>query len=130
MYSIQHVSSVAMTSLTHIMQEPANAQQAFSSETDPCVWKTFPLLEFLQSSWENMAKTPKFAALKPALTKGLASLNKYYKLSDNADANIVCLSTCIVLFTFLIPRADVLLLQSFDQISRWRTLKTSGTRIG
>lgn len=69
------------------------AQQVFSSETVPTVGRTLPVLEFMQEQWESFLPLPKFSALVPSIQKGLNSLRKYYKLTDNADANIICFGT-------------------------------------
>ena len=57
-------------------QEPATAKQMFSSASEPTVWCTIPVLEFLLQSWENMAELPKFLEVEHAIHKGLENINK------------------------------------------------------
>lgn len=55
-------------------------------------------MEFAQSQWESFLKVGKFEPVKHGIEKGLASMKKYYKLTDNSDANIICVGTLITLF--------------------------------
>lgn len=83
------------------LQEPANAQQTFSSSRNPTVWRTIPVLEFLQQSWENMANLPKFSQMKGAIANGLSNLQKWYRKADDTDAYFICLgrpSSCSFFF--------------------------------
>lgn len=73
------------------IQEPANAQQTFSSSTDPTVFRTIPVLEFMQEAWENMARVPKFQDFKPALEAGLDNLRKWYRKVNETDVYFICL---------------------------------------
>jgi hypothetical protein len=74
------------------MQEPANAQQTFSSSQDPTVWRTIPVLEFMQESWENMAKHNRFQDVTAAIDAGLENIRKWYQKVDDTDAYFICLS--------------------------------------
>jgi hypothetical protein len=56
------------------VQEPANAQQSFSSSKDPTVWRTIPVLKFMQEAWENMAAHEKFKDVHGAIEVGLANI--------------------------------------------------------
>jgi hypothetical protein len=49
-------------------------QQAFSATLEPTVWRTIPILEFLQEQWGDMAALPKFADLLPSISAGLNNL--------------------------------------------------------
>ncbi|KAJ7888718.1 hypothetical protein B0H13DRAFT_1888323 [Mycena leptocephala] len=49
--------------MDEVLQEPANIQQSFPSVGNPTVWRTLPLLEALQKTWENMATTKTFAEM-------------------------------------------------------------------
>jgi hypothetical protein len=73
------------------VQEPANAQQSFSSSKDPTVWRVIPVLEFLQESWENMANNPKFALISHAIKAGLENLCKWYRKVDDTNVYFICL---------------------------------------
>ncbi|KAF5378616.1 hypothetical protein D9615_007187 [Tricholomella constricta] len=72
-------------------EEPASAKQTFSSSREPTVFRTIPVLEFLQESWENMADLPRFYEVEDALRKGLANLEKRYRKVSDVDAYFICL---------------------------------------
>ena len=67
------------------------AQASFSSETEPTVWKTIPILELLQERWETMLKVERFAPVSDAIEKGLEKLRKWYKKIDESDTYFICL---------------------------------------
>ena len=73
-----------------IYQEPANAQQSFSSSSSPTVWRIIPTLGFLQDTWENMAKLPKFCTIADAIQSGLENLRKWYRKTDDTNVYFVC----------------------------------------
>ena len=58
---------------------------------DPTIWRTIPVLEFLQETWENMANTPKFQELKVAIHGGLENIYKWYHKTDDTDMYFICL---------------------------------------
>jgi hypothetical protein len=72
-------------------QEPANAQQSFSTTHHPAAYRTIPILKFSQETWENMARTPKFVEISGAITRGLKNLTKWYRKVDDTDTYFVCL---------------------------------------
>ena len=72
-------------------QETRDAQASFSSESVPTVWKTIPTLECLQTNWETLANTPKFAPVKHGIEKGLEKLKKWYMATDQTDIHFICL---------------------------------------
>jgi hypothetical protein len=71
-----------------------------------------PILEFMQTHWENMAKETKFHELHHAISKGLDALRKYYSLTDQTSVYIICLGAFQFLLCFrvdfLITTAPVL----------------------
>jgi hypothetical protein len=75
-------------------QHPRDAQATFSSETHPTVWRTIPTLECLLVNWKNLSKIPKFVRVKPALEKGIAKIEKWYKATSQSDIAFACLGTC------------------------------------
>jgi hypothetical protein len=91
-----------LTAYYLIIQEPATAKQTFSSSSEPTVWRTIPVLEFLLQSWENMAELPKISELKPALHKGLANINKWYRKVNDTDAYFICLGTVALHLSLLV----------------------------
>lgn len=76
-------------------QEPANAQQSFSTTRYPSAYRTIPVLEFLQETWENMAHALKFAEVSDAIGRGLANLKKWYRKVDETNAYFICLGTSL-----------------------------------
>ncbi|KAG1747754.1 uncharacterized protein EDB91DRAFT_1079481 [Suillus paluster] len=74
-----------------VLQEPANAQQTFSATHEPTVWRTIPVLEFLQETWENMAESLKFSSVSSSIHLGINNLHKWYCKVDNTDTYFICL---------------------------------------
>jgi len=81
----------------------------------PTVWRTIPVLEFLQESWENMADSDKFYEISDAIRAGTANLNKWYRKTDDTNAYFICLG----MFAF------VVLIFSDCSITKPLTLTTS-----
>jgi hypothetical protein len=81
------------------LQEPANAQQLFSTSSHPTVWRTIPVLEFLQETWGDMATSSKFGSILSSIDAGLKNLSKRYQKTDDTSIYFVCLGTFIVAFT-------------------------------
>ncbi|KAJ7446138.1 hypothetical protein FB451DRAFT_1376010 [Mycena latifolia] len=75
-----------------VLQEPAKIQQSFSSAKFPTVWRTLPLLGFLQQSWMNMAARSKFASMASSINAGLENLEKWYRKTDETDFYFICLA--------------------------------------
>ncbi|KAG1851982.1 hypothetical protein C8R48DRAFT_676238 [Suillus tomentosus] len=73
-------------------QEPANAQQTFSATREPTVWRTIPVLEYLQETWERMAGTSTFNVLSASVTSGLDNLAKWYRKTNDTDVYFICLA--------------------------------------
>ncbi|KDQ48994.1 hypothetical protein JAAARDRAFT_201236 [Jaapia argillacea MUCL 33604] len=61
-----------------VLREPAEAHQSFSSGAHTTLWRAIPILEYLQESWETMAKAGKFAEIKTSIEAGLANMGKWY----------------------------------------------------
>ena len=86
-------------------KEPRNAQSAFSSETEPTLWKAIPILECIQTNWTTFSKLDKFKPLHAAIHKGLAKLEKWYTNIKESDTYYTCLGLpfCFILdLTFTI----------------------------
>ncbi len=66
-------------------------QQSFSSETEPVLWKTYPLLEFISQVWDEMLKDPTYVPMQAGIEAGLGMIHKYTSLAKASDANIMCL---------------------------------------
>lgn len=71
------------------MQEPADAQQSFSSNTQSTVSRTLPVLECLRDTWESMAATEKYESVAPSISAGLANIHKWYGKTDDTDVYFV-----------------------------------------
>jgi len=81
-------------SANHWSQEPATAQQLFSSSQEPAVWQTIPIMEFLQKMWGSMANAPKFSELREAINSSLENMDKWYRKTNNTNMYFICLSKC------------------------------------
>ena len=84
--------AVARLSLGVSLPEPAEAQQTFSRVADPTVYRTLPVLEYLQEQWMSMANATRFASITPTIQAGLDNLNKWYNKTEHTDIHIMCLS--------------------------------------
>ena len=71
------------------------AQQSFSTSQEPAVWRTIPVLKFLQRMWGTMANTLKFHELKDAINGGLKNLDKWYRKTKDTNAYFICLGKCL-----------------------------------
>jgi len=75
-------------------QEPATAQQSFLESWESTVWRTIPVLEFLQEIWGTTVNNPDFYKLADAIESGLANLCKWYHKTDDTDMYFICLGKC------------------------------------
>lgn len=57
----------------------------------PTLGRTIPVLEFLQESWDNMARHEKFSNVSDAISAGMENLNKWYRKVDDTDAYFIAL---------------------------------------
>jgi hypothetical protein len=74
------------------LQEPADAQQSFSSTHNPTVWRIIPTIEFLMTRWEAMVREPRFKDVKLPLQEGIKNLQKWYrKVEGTSNAYFICL---------------------------------------
>ncbi|KAG2064122.1 hypothetical protein BDR04DRAFT_1122806 [Suillus decipiens] len=66
-----------------MLQEPANAQQSFSVTHEPTVWHVILVPEFLQQTWQNMARSLKFSNFSTTIESGIdnLSLDLNYKIA-------------------------------------------------
>lgn len=72
-------------------KEPADAQQSFSSNKQPTVWRIIPVLEYLVVRWEDMASQSKYYEISESIEAGLDNLAKWYRTTDDSDAYFVCM---------------------------------------
>jgi hypothetical protein len=110
-------------SLMFVIQEPAAALQSFSSSRDPTVWRTIPILEYLQESWESKARLPKFKEIEPAIRAGLDNLGKWYCKTDETDVYFICLGEVC---HYLSCRRSHQILQFSTRMSSSRMQMTNG----
>jgi hypothetical protein len=110
-------------------QEPANAQQTFSSSRDLTVWCTIPVLEFMQEAWENMAKHEKFDEVSGAIEVGLENLRKWYRKVDDTNAYFICLGELMLSHLSHLSNSSSFSIKHLIPTSNWHTQKTSGMRI-
>lgn len=71
------------------MQHPALAQQQFSSERVPTVFRVFPTIEFLLTSLEAAERDATFKPIRGAITAGLSNLSKWYRTFDGCHVYAV-----------------------------------------
>ncbi|KAJ2923537.1 hypothetical protein H1R20_g13556, partial [Candolleomyces eurysporus] len=62
------------------------AQQAFSSETEPSLYNGLPVLERLHKAWTSCSKKEKYKRYRPALEAGLAKIEDYYNKTSYSHA--------------------------------------------
>ncbi|KAG1805825.1 uncharacterized protein BJ212DRAFT_1486171 [Suillus subaureus] len=75
-----------------VLQEPADAQQTFLVTHKPTVWRTIPVLEFLQEMWQTMANSSKFSSVSMAIEAGVNNLQKWYHKTDDTSIYFICLA--------------------------------------
>ena len=85
---------IAPDTLLICCQESGKAHKQFSSETEPTVWKTLPVIENFIQHWEDLASQPKYATLQPAIQAGLQTVYKYFGKVTRSSAQIIDLCEC------------------------------------
>ncbi|KAG2039591.1 hypothetical protein BDR03DRAFT_859672, partial [Suillus americanus] len=66
--------------------------QIFSATHEPTVWRTIPVLKYLQEVLQNMANSSKFSHFSMAIEAGVANLSKWYGKTDDTDVYFICLA--------------------------------------
>jgi hypothetical protein len=61
------------------------AHGELSAEKAPTCYKVFPLLEMLQSKWEELLENERYAYVHEALAAGLANMAKWYRKADDTS---------------------------------------------
>ena len=51
----------------------------------PTCYKVYPLIERLQSQWEQLRDNPKYEPVKHALEAGLKNMSKWYRKTDDTS---------------------------------------------
>ncbi|KAI1781763.1 hypothetical protein LXA43DRAFT_907803, partial [Ganoderma leucocontextum] len=74
-----------------ILEDANDYQQICSTTRSPTLHQVIPVLETLASRWEAKSQDVKYSVFHPALEKGLAKINKYYKKLDNTHVYILAL---------------------------------------
>ncbi|KAG2031016.1 ribonuclease H-like domain-containing protein [Suillus americanus] len=74
-----------------LRQEPAMAQQSFSSAKHPTTWKTIPTLECLAIQWRSMADDLQYLPIADVIEAGLKNVDKYFKKTSQSDMYSICL---------------------------------------
>ncbi|KIM75155.1 hypothetical protein PILCRDRAFT_13838 [Piloderma croceum F 1598] len=91
-FAIAHGEWQLLQLVHEVLCETRDAQATFASESHPTVWRTIPMLEYLQQNWETLANIPKFAPVKKGIEKGLEKLHKWYMATDQTDIYFICLA--------------------------------------
>ena len=79
------------TNLTKLLKHVDKSQHAFSASSRPTLHNALPALERLHAKWEKALKKPCYKIFKPALTAGMAKIDKYYQRSGALDAHIIAM---------------------------------------
>ncbi|THV03564.1 hypothetical protein K435DRAFT_851686 [Dendrothele bispora CBS 962.96] len=74
-----------------VLSLPAKATQSFSSVRHPTLSKTIPTLEYIRTVWQAMSGKSQFAYLRPALSKGIANIDKWYNKVNDSPACFITL---------------------------------------
>jgi hypothetical protein len=74
-----------------ILKDSNDIQEFFSSEQQPTLWRVLPVLEELQTAWEDKQKSPRFFLYRDAIDAGLAKLQKYYSRINTKPVFILAL---------------------------------------
>lgn len=84
-----------------VLEVPANACQSFSFASRPSLYRTIPILEYVQTQWETMAEDEGFASMKGPILKGLDNFNKWYRHTDDSDAYFITLGKYTNFLTYI-----------------------------
>ena len=78
----------------NVINDSAQVQQAFSSESNPSIPRILPsLLEFCEK-WASLLDNLEYAPLHSAIRKGIEKVDKYYGIARKAGPNIISLCMC------------------------------------
>lgn len=72
-------------------QASAKVHEEFSAEHYPTVWRVLPIFENFMTEWHQLANDPDMEPLRPAIMKGLSTLEKYYNKTENSPAHVVAM---------------------------------------
>ena len=82
------------------LQELSDAQQTFSKESAPTIWRIIPTFKFLLQRWETMAAHSQHRELKSALNEGAKSLRKWQACVEGACGTyFVCLGMYVLVLS-------------------------------
>lgn len=62
-----------------------SAHGELSAEKAPTCYKVFPLLEMLQSKWEELLENERYEPVYEALAAGLKNMAKWYRKADDTS---------------------------------------------
>ncbi|KAF5340819.1 hypothetical protein D9757_009868 [Collybiopsis confluens] len=69
-----------------ILAHADHAQQAFSSENEPCLHIGLPALEALHHAWSKQLLKEKYSLFTDALNAGISKISEYYDRTGNSSA--------------------------------------------
>jgi hypothetical protein len=95
----------------------------FSSDQYPSLHLAIPAFELIHNKWKQRRDDTKDVALqpfKPALKQGITTISKYYQLTADTHAHIICCG--VYIFSFLIHILFMTILQLLIHRKRWDVL--------
>jgi hypothetical protein len=65
------------------------AHGELSAEKAPMCYKVFPLVEMLQSKWDDLSESKQHEPVHEALAAGLKNMSKWYRKADDTSIYFV-----------------------------------------
>lgn len=85
--------------IPYALQISALSHGELSAEKTPMCQKVNPIIECLQSQWEELSKDPKYKHIWPALNAGLINMQKWYRAIDDTTIYFGSHSQSFCLYT-------------------------------
>ena len=74
-----------------ILQHADDAQQAFSSGSQPLLHNALPAIETLYTAWQSASTKPRYEPFVPALEAAMEKLDEYYTRTAESDAHVIAM---------------------------------------
>ena len=88
---LKHTDSDHVNDTREIIANANAIQHIFSYGNQPALWHAIPTFEKLQTAWEEKHDSPKYAPYKPALTRALEKIKRYYNKFDKKIVYVLAL---------------------------------------
>ncbi|KAF8067558.1 hypothetical protein FPV67DRAFT_1357976, partial [Lyophyllum atratum] len=90
-FKLSEIDWVRVRDARMILADANKTLHGFSSDQRPTLWRALPLIEDLQTAWENKLQDGRYAIYWAAIQDGLNKLKKYYCKFDDKPVYILAL---------------------------------------